>query len=249
MATHYRRLSFLLFFWFACTYSFGKADTLDLVFRFYTQNGHVQSGKVLQFRTAGTVEKTLVQAEDAWQEIRWIRKNSNDTLLILAETDSAVICIDVLNSEKARFKTLVVSRLQARPHLQRIKVNHLTCRWNGSIAYPLDYQYINPLENKQLKLDSLAGNHLQVLSDSVMLLRCDKSQAIFIKYYLSSDGILELNPSGAQCGNFYSDVEARLYAFLRSSPRFRYAFENTDFVIRSLGGFPQEFRFRIENIN
>ena len=37
-----------------------------------------------------------------------------------------------------------------------------------------------------------------------------------------------------------------LYAFLRSSPRFRYAFENTDFVIRSLGGFPQEFRFRIE---
>ncbi|TNE80349.1 MAG: hypothetical protein EP332_07810 [Bacteroidetes bacterium] len=247
MAAFYRRLS--LFILLAGAWLSGKADTVDVVFCFYNQSGHVQSAKLLDFKTPGTVEKTLIQTDDAWQEIRWIRKAESDTLQIVSEKDTARICIDILESERAKFRILVVERLQARPSLQRIKVNHLTCRWSGSIAYPLDYNYINPLDNKQLKLDSLEGKHLQVLSDSVMLLRCDRSQAIFIKYYLGSDGILELQPSSAECDHFYSDANAKLYAFLRSGKRFRYAYDNTDLIIRNLGGFPQEYRFRIENIN
>lgn len=247
MAAQYRRLSIFLFLF--GIWNSSKADTVDVVFSFYNQSGYVQSGKSLSFTTNGQLEKTLIPSDEAWLDIRWIRKEVSDTLIISTGKDTAWLCIDILESEKARLKTLVVARLQARPTLQRIKVNHLTCKWSGSIAYPLDYNYINPIENKQLKYDSLNGNRLQVLSDSVMLFRCTRSQAIFIKYYLGSDGILQLYPSDAQCAQFYSGAEAKLYAFLRSSTRFRYAFENTDFVIRNMGGFPQEFRFRIENIN
>ncbi|MDX5321697.1 MAG: hypothetical protein LPK45_11215, partial [Bacteroidota bacterium] len=91
------------------------------------------------------------------------------------------------------------------------------------------------------KMDSLSLR-LHFLSDSVMLLQCGKNDAVFIKYYLQSDGILHCQTSNFQCTEFVNESEEKLYQLL-SGGKMNFRMEGNGFLI---GGKECAWKFRLE---
>lgn len=212
-----------------------SADTLQVTFRYYDAAGHLVAGSNLKVTSSAPVLRTISSDEDAWQEVSWIRNSPNEVLRFIGSEDSLDIQVRILDKYEGKVKTLIIDRLQGGQEMQQVRINHLTCKFKGSIAHPLDYRFINPLDLHILIPDSMSTYEkgLQVLSDSVMLLHCGKNQGVFVKYYLGIDGKLELLPSPVECSAFKNESIRKLYQFIRRHLSFSYKIENNYLIIGS----------------
>lgn len=227
---------FYLFLCLLCSGLLSNANQLDLVFRYYNAKGHIESD-LLQITASDSVQVYQVSAADhsGWQHWSLDGFSGKCVLHIVSKTSVQDLEIDVHPDYSGKAKSIVISRLQMQGSPLVLKVNHLTCKWTGGIAYPLEYRFINPLDGNNLKLekqecrvkkDSL-NLTLYVLSDSVLLFKCGGNEALFIKYYLQSDKTFDREPSGFSCTSFSSPIEQELYMlFQRGETRINYTMEN-----------------------
>jgi|GEM_PF-2190946 len=218
-----------------------KADTLDVLFRYYHSDGQL-SASPLQL-TLKDGNAVLVSRADAagWQQWRLENTSRPFHLMLVSGNDSLLLEIDVHEKYRKTVKSVVINRLQLRPFKQVLKVNELTCKWTGSIAYPIGYSFNNPLDGQTLHLKKLRCERtldslnvsLYFLSDSVMLFKCGKEEALFFKYYLQSDGKFRRVPSNYTCSEFKNEEQRRLYeVFTRLNGKVEYVFEGKKLVLK-----------------
>jgi hypothetical protein len=229
-----------------------NADTLNLIFRHYTHEGVITSNPRNLEVSSGS--STLLGKPDkgGWQH--WLIETSKHPIRValINSGDSVFLEIDIhKNHRNGALKTIVINRLQSGTKKQMLKVNEFTCRWTGSIAYPIEYQFNNPLDGQKLTLKSLrcSANSdsmklvLDVLSDSVMLIRCGVNDAFFMKYHLSSSGYLIRGQTNYTCNEFSNELERRLYVLLIDpTTRIRFDYAGGNFLLME-GNCVWEFKF------
>lgn len=207
-----------------------QARSLELVFRYVNTKGCIVDGSRLQVWANGKAAlKNYGEKADDWQSWEVNYQNKPLLLLFCGPEDTLSLEIDINNGFKDRCRTLVFPRLQHRFQEETLKINHLTCSWKATTATALEYRFINPLDGKKLQAlekscgwESQEGLVLNVLSDSVMLLRCGENNAVFIKYWLGSDGVLRLEFSPSNCTEFNSGEEREFYEWLINKPIMEY---------------------------
>ncbi|HCS21343.1 MAG TPA: hypothetical protein DIW47_12420 [Bacteroidetes bacterium] len=225
-----------------------SADSLDIVFRYYDGDGRVVSSPLVM--DGGTqLGKT---DEGGWQHWRMLYQEGMVGMTIKNEFQRQTLTIQVHPDWQNTLKTLVINRIQASGEALLLKVNHLTCRWTAGIAYPIEYRFNNPIDGQELKLqswscakdqDSLKVS-IHILSDSVMLYSCGKSEAILAKYYLGSDGQVFRSFAPSECHEFSTNAERELYLLLKdSSMEIRYSWDGSRFVLGDAKGCRWEFSF------
>lgn len=225
-----------------------SADSLDIVFRYYTGDGRV-------LHTPITIENGTQLGktdEGGWQHWRLLYQDGLVRMTLKNGHQSQTLTIQVHPDWQKTLKTLVINRIQASGEALLLKVNHLTCRWTAGIAYPIEYRFNNALDGQELQLrswtcartqDSLRAS-IHVLSDSVMLFRCGKSEAILVKYYLGSAGQLFRSFAPSECHEFNTTAERELYRLLKDeSQELRYSWEVSGFVLVDAKGCRWEFSF------
>lgn len=219
-----------------------SADSLDIVFRYYAGDGRIVSAPLLLTINEGQCTKLGKTDAGGWQHWRIGYRGAAIKLKVEVEDESKEqeLTIQVHPDWKATLKTLVINRVQESVAPWVLKVNHLTCRWTAGIAYPIEYRFNNPLDGQELKLKSwsCAKNQdslrvsIHVLSDSVILFRCGKSDAILVKYFLGSQGQFFRSFAPSECHEFTSIAERELYILLKdSSNEIRYSWEGSRWVI------------------
>ncbi len=206
-----------------------SADSLDVVFRYYAEDGRLVHRPLSMTIFDGQATQLGKIDAGGWQHWRIGYQGEALKVEVKVEVENEgngqELTIQVHPDWKATLKTLVINRLQVSREAQVLKVNHLTCRWTAGIAYPVEYRFNNPIDGQELKFQSwsCAGLRdsvsisLHVLSDSVMLFRCGKNDAILIKYYLASDGKFYRSLAPLDCGVFNSTLEQRFYDLLKDS--------------------------------
>lgn len=221
-----------------------KADSLDLIFRYYKGNGKIENAPLTLILPNGT--STALSSPDAagWQHWQIQSETHPYELTIVDGSDTSLLVIDVLNKYRGTvLKSLVINRLQYRKKKQTLKVNQLTCRWTGSIAYPIEYAFCNPLDGETLKLDRLRCAtvydslklELHFLSDSVMLYKCGKKEALFFKYFLGSDGKFYHEASAYTCTEFSNQEEQKFYLLLANAQNsIAYDFDGKKLILKDL---------------
>ncbi|MHB1278968.1 MAG: hypothetical protein ACYC1Q_11300 [Bacteroidia bacterium] len=217
-----------------------SADSLDLVFRYYAEDGRLVSAPLSMSIFDGQTTQLRKTDAGGWQHWRMVYKEGTAGITIKTQGHEQTLAIQVHPDWKTTLKTLVINRLQVSREAQVLKVNHLTCRWTAGIAYPIEYRFNNPIDGQELKLQSWScaslrdsiSISLHVLSDSVMLFRCGKNDAILIKYYLASDGKFYRSLAPLDCSVFNTTLEQRFYALLKDSTiELRYDLEGTYFSL------------------
>lgn len=231
----------LLLFCFLCCSSMVSADTLDIIFRYYNASGKVQSSPLTMAVEDGTAEQLSQPDAAGWQH--WRLKSSDRTFQLDLATgmDSIDFNIDVHSKYRNTIRSIVINRLQVRGKSQVLKVNELTCKWTGSIAYPIEYAFNNPLDGNNLHLETLRCERtldslaitLHFLSDSVMLYKCGKNEALFFKYYLQSNGHFSRESSNYSCTEFTNEEERRFYEILtRLNTTIQYEFQGKKLILK-----------------
>lgn len=230
------------------------ADTLDLVFRFYSANGKLNSSQLEVQVKDGNATKHYAPDEGGWQHWKIISTSQPYVLTLHSRTDTVKLDIDVLEKyRKSHLRTLVINRLQAEENKQVLKVNELTCRWTGTIAYPIEYRFVNPLDGQKGKLESISCRRkndslnveLHFISDSVLLYTCGKADALFIKYYLGSEKNLYRSPAPFECHTFSNEEQKKLYAILTDPAKaLTVQYAGDKFLLLDDAGCYWEFRFQ-----
>ena len=184
-----------------------KADKLELLFRFYGDQGKVSYQNMSVAVTNGKSQVITSPDRGGWQNWELEYSGNPIQLLISDGVDSLKLDINIHPNNKEVLRTLVINRLQSGELKEVMMVNQLTCKWTGSIAYPLENRFQNPLDGMELRLltksclnktDSAKIN-LQVLSDSVLLVKCSESEGYFVKYFLGSDKIFRTESNQVAC--------------------------------------------------
>jgi len=215
------RLLLLAFLFLGTLSSYGQ-DSLNVLFRAYDSEGKAVQGSNL----SSPGHWILRTDADCWQTIR-IKKSEAGVAQLQLQfgLDTLLLQIEVHPSKVEQIQSFILPRLQFGKSIDRFKVNKLSCSWQGSMATALDYQFINPLDGHHLRIiqsscqsDSFKTeqgkqSNLQVLSDSVMLLKCSKREGIFLKYFLHADGDIEVHPSKKACEGFEEPGQLALFRF------------------------------------
>lgn len=221
--------------------SAASADTLEVIFRYYNADGQIQSEPLSCSASNGWAKQIAAPDAAGWQHWQLSTVEKSYQLVLKGKHDSIAVEIEVHNKYKNTVRSLVINRLQVRPQAQVIKVNELTCKWTGSIAYPIEYRFNNPLDGANLHLETLRCERtldslnltLYFLSDSVMLYKCGKNEALFFKYYLSSTGHFIREASNYSCTEFTNEEERRLYEILnRLNSTIQYEFQGKKLVLK-----------------
>jgi len=233
------KLLFLFFSLFSV--SMVSADTLDIIFRYYDASGLVQSTPLSIEVEDGAAEQLSQPDAAGWQHWRLMSADRLFQLDLATANDSIDLSIDVLSKYRNTVRSIVINRLQVRGKTQILKVNELTCKWTGSIAYPIEYSFNNPLDGNNLHLETLRCERtldslsitLYFLSDSVMLYKCGKNEALFFKYYLQSNGHFARTPSNYTCTEFTNEEERRFYEILtRLNSTIQYEFQGKKLILK-----------------
>lgn len=221
--------------------SFASADTLDVIFRYYGADGRIQSTPLTCSIEEGEALQLAAPDAAGWQHWRISSLEKIYELQFKSEHDSLELSIDVHSKYKKTVRSVVINRLQVRQKPQVLKVNELTCKWTGSIAYPIEYGFNNPLDGTTLHLETLRCERtldslnitLYFLSDSVMLYKCGKNEALFFKYYLTSSGTFTREASNYSCTEFTNEEERRFYEILmRRNSTLQYEFQGKKLILK-----------------
>lgn len=227
------------------------ADQVELVFRFYKKSGMI-TPHALSIQVKGGKAETIGQRDrDGWQS--WnLTYGTHPVELILSDGEDTVLLeLNVHPSHQERLRTLIVNRLQAKGDKQILMVNHLTCKWTGGVAYPLERNFQNPIDGAELKL--IAKTCLQstdtgqlkinILSDSVLLLTCSGEEGYFIKYYLGSDQTFYVVSKQPDCQTGHYGITRQFFdRLLNPGNRWTYRFENNQFILQE-GGCRWSFEY------
>ena len=229
-----------------------SADSLDVVFRYYGEDGRLVNTPLTITLFDGQATQLGKTDAGGWQHWRIVYKDGTAGITIKTYGVEQAMAIQVHPDWQTTLKTLVINRLQVSREAPVLKVNHLTCRWTAGIAYPIEYRFNNIIDGQELKLrswtcakdqDSLRVS-IHILSDSVMLFRCGKTDAILAKYYLSSGGEVYRSFAPAECQAFSTNAERELYTLLKdNSMEIHYSWENGLFVLSDPKGCWWGFEF------
>ncbi|MBI1221005.1 MAG: hypothetical protein GC180_00240 [Bacteroidetes bacterium] len=211
-----------------------SVDALDLTFRYYDINGKIVSNPLEISSPTCSVYRVSNAENSGWQQ--WALDGFNGKAIIEIRQGNTVqeLELDVLGNFQEKLKSLVINRIQFQGNRIQLKINHLTCKWTGGIAYPIEYLFNNPLDGNTLKLKSQSCKssydslnfELFVLSDSVILFRCGDDNALFFKYYLAANHSFIREPSGYQCSDYHNEAEKQLYTLLTEPQRLiRYSYD------------------------
>ena len=209
-----------LVFLFLLAFNLATADTLDLILRCYDASGKAVNPKSMSIQVdSGKASITFGAEDDIWQHWKLYSANNVFSLHLVSGNEVQDFLIDVHPDFRERLRILVIDRLQYGSGKKHLKVNHLSCSWNGSLAKPIEYAYRNPFDGELLiaqrasclNPEDSADARIHFISDSVMLLTCGRKAGIFIKYFLAADGRLNLYPTQFTCTRFNSPAEEQLY--------------------------------------
>jgi hypothetical protein len=225
---------------FLCVGSFVSADSLDVIFRYYSAEGRLLNTQLVVSVVDGQATQTGKTDAGGWQQWRLGYQGEMLTVRVMNGSKTQNMEIHIHPDWKKTLKTLVINRVQETDLRWVLKVNHLTCRWTAGIAYPVEYQFNNPLDGQELKLkswscaknqDSLVARIL-VISDSVMLFQCGKTDVLLAKYYLGSDGRLYRSFTNFDCRTFNSTAEKELYSLLKDETKeLYYTWEGSQLIL------------------